>query len=503
MEGGPCALCQELEEFDRESQEILVGFTEQRREILGRINERHDPFIQRLPLELASQVFTFYLPQQPVFVSTGPYISLLWDASKKSHIKPFNIVLGSICQSWRRIAWSTPNLWSILPIRLHQQNTQSRVDLTLEWLRRSVQIPLDVVVYDSTATSEELTEENVGLWMPLIDIVNGCSSRWRKFTVDAPELVCSYIVGNGEATSILECLKFGDTYSRRFSTGFSLTNALPIPTELVLSSPVPLRLIVIGWSNLTSVRFTGLYVNECLALLQRACHLTTFLIDQLLLGRDEFLPAPAPTTHNTLEHFDIFGLDEEHTAQQLLDSLILPSLVELSYDSAYNSLDNVSAFLQRSGCRLTELRITGQDPDYFSEVAPASGLQALESLEYHGYLDPFLRCLNRSTNSDSNSLFLPNLHRLVIWGEPKNWSDLADLFLSRPLKTLSIQLHLDIDLEDETSWVDKEIALRFQDLVEKGHDIKIMGRLKGEMGEDRDLLLWFIKERMLEARNND
>ena len=63
-----------------------------------------------------------------------------------------------------------------------------------------------------------------------------------------------YIVGNGEPTSILECLIVGDPYShQRFPLGFSLTNALPMPSELV-SSTMLLRLINIGWSNLTSVK---------------------------------------------------------------------------------------------------------------------------------------------------------------------------------------------------------------------------------------------------------
>ena len=219
----------------------------------------------------------------------------MWDHSKGLNIKPFNIVLGSICRSWRRIAWSTPDLWSILPIRLHNLE-QSQADLTLEWLSRSAQTPLDVAVwYGSRATvSEGVTEANIDLWEPLIDIVNGCSSRWRTLVVDAPELMHSYIVGNGEATSILECLQVGPPYpNRRVSTGFSLTNALPMPSKLV-SNTVPLRLIDIGWSNLTTVRIKGIFLDEILVLLQWTPRLTTFQISWPLTGRDESLPAPSP-----------------------------------------------------------------------------------------------------------------------------------------------------------------------------------------------------------------
>ena len=485
MEGGPCALCLELEEFDRECQAILVSLTKRRRGILQRINQRHDPFIQHLPLELASKVFVFCLPQH-VFNSNPVNISLFLDASKFSNITPFNIVLGSICQSWRRIAWSTPDLWSTLPIRLHRWYEPTRVDLTLKWLSRSSQIPLDVAIaYDST---EILTEENIGLWKPLIDIVNSCSSRWRTFVTDVPQLVHSYIVGNGEPTSILERLKIGPANSfRRCATGFSLANARPTPTELVCST-MPLRLIDIDWSNLTTVSIKDLFLGECLVLLQWAPQLVTFQIGRLKLGQYEVLPDFAPTTHNTVKCLNILGLDKTSTAHEPLDFLILPSLVELFYDSQHNSLENVLAFLQRSGCSLTELHIVGDASDHLPEITMAPGLQALEGLEYHGDLDSCLKCLDRPTNRHDSPI-LPNLHKLTIRPDgPRGLSGLADLFLSRPMRTLSIQLTYPVD-----EWVDKETALRLQDLVRKGHDITIMGLPEGENGEERDLLPWIIE----------
>jgi len=488
VQGGSCALCRELDDFDIGYQAILQDLTQQRRNILQRINERHDPFIQRFPFEIASQVFVFCLPRQ-LFDSNPATLSLVWDDSKDSSITPFNIVLGSICQSWRRIAWSTPNLWSTLPIRLHRCDRKTQMDLTLEWFGRSAHIPLDVTVaydLDSIPLAPDLTEENIGLWKPLIDIVNGCSSRWKTFVMDVPELVHSYVVGNGEPTSILERLKLGGPdFFRRLPIGFSLTNALPMPSELV-SGAVPLRLIDIGWSNLTTVRITNFYINECLVLLQWAPRLITFTINGLQRGLDETLPAPAPTTHNTLICLDIFDLDE----WQLLNFLTLPSLMDLSYNSDSNALDDVTAFLQRSGCRLTELRIEAYDLDKITETMMASNLQALENLEYHGNLDDCLYCLNKPTNRDDAPISLPNLHKLAIWDRPRNWSGLADLFQSRPLGTLAIHLTCRIS---ENARVDQESALRFQDLIKKGHDITVMGLLMGENGKEHDLLPWIIE----------
>jgi len=228
--------------------------------------------------------------------------------------------------------------------------------------------------------------------------------------------------------------------------------------------------------------------------------LSTFVIDSggLCSGRDESLPAPSPTIHQTLRRFDIFELLETQTAEQLLDLLTLPSLVDLSYDSGYNSLDNVSAFLQRSGCRLTALHImTDDDPNHLSGLALASQacLQSLENLVYHGEVDNLVPFLIKPPNEQDGSIFLPNLQRIEIWNDQRTWSSLADQFLSRPLKALSIRLLTPIDLRDKTSWIDEETTLRFQDLIQMGHDIKIMGRFYNDDEGIRDLLPWFINVR--------
>jgi len=163
--------------------------------------------------------------------------------------------------------------------------------------------------------------------------------------------------------------------------------------------------------------------------------------------------------------------------------------VKLFYDSYLNSLQNILAFLQRSGCSLMELYIVGYHSDHFSEIMMVPSLQALEGLGYHGDPTHCLLCLNRPTNRDDSPIFLPNLHKLIIRSDgPRGLSGLADLFLTRPMRTLSIHYTYPID-----EWVDKKTALRFQDLVKKGHDITIMGLLKGETGEERDLLPWIIE----------
>jgi len=107
--GGPCAFCIELEDFDHGAQSTIDHLGEKRRSILERINYCHDPFTQRLPLELTSRVFALCLPQARVDISPLN-IELLYNYSDRHRSRPFNIVLGAICRAWRHIAWSTPDL---------------------------------------------------------------------------------------------------------------------------------------------------------------------------------------------------------------------------------------------------------------------------------------------------------------------------------------------------------------------------------------------------------
>ena len=474
-QGGPCGLCLELESFDEEAQAILERLAEKRRTILEKINQRHDPFIQHLPVELASQIFSFCLPQQ-VF-GHNPLLIPLMHSSGLRYIIPFNIVLGAICRAWRRIGWSTPRLWSTLPIRLHRCHSEVYKNLTLEWLARSAQTPLDIAIgYDHRgANVTPLTEENVDLWKPLIDIVNGCSSRWRTFNTDAPDLVLSYIKGDGRGTCILESLEV--VGARRSPRRFSLTNATPAPSQLI-SRATPLSSIDIDLSNLTTVEIEGLCVNEWIVLLAKAPHLTTCEVGVLHPGQDKSLPPPKPMRHRGIRSLKI---SNQQSTEKFLDLLTLPSLVSLSYDSDYNSRKNVSTFLERSACNLRTLYdSTGRFRDL---LVLAPHLQTLERLEY--FMNPDDGAPLRRANGDGSTL-LPNLREVLIHDGSVPWRHLVDFISLCPLKTLTVRVSGKAALVDEAS------ARRLQDLFKNGYDIKISYRPFGE-NEDQDFLTWSVE----------
>ena len=125
-------------------------------------------------------------------------------------------------------------------------------------------------------------EQIVDLWKPLIDIVNDCSSRWRTFSLDAPDFVLPHLVGDGKGVCILECLRVGSSCynGQQSSYQFSLRDVTLIPIEVV-SFATPLRSIDVNLSNLTTAEIENLHVYECLVLLQKAQRLTTGEFNQL------------------------------------------------------------------------------------------------------------------------------------------------------------------------------------------------------------------------------
>ena len=73
-----------------------------------KINQLHSPIIRQLPPDVASTIFGFCLPD---FTDDQliPYI--------KEDLS-FPLSFGAICSYWREIAWTTPNLWSTLVVRV-------------------------------------------------------------------------------------------------------------------------------------------------------------------------------------------------------------------------------------------------------------------------------------------------------------------------------------------------------------------------------------------------
>lgn len=53
--------------------------------------------------------------------------------------------VGTVCRRWRRVAWSTPKLWTTIDIRLNDSRSlKPTLVYSREWLNRSGQLPLTI-----------------------------------------------------------------------------------------------------------------------------------------------------------------------------------------------------------------------------------------------------------------------------------------------------------------------------------------------------------------------
>jgi len=62
----------------------------------------HHPFFSRMPAEIASHIFQFWVP--------GPIFTAVNEPSRFDVSVPF--VLGAVCRKWRQITWSMRRLWT-------------------------------------------------------------------------------------------------------------------------------------------------------------------------------------------------------------------------------------------------------------------------------------------------------------------------------------------------------------------------------------------------------
>jgi len=96
-----------------------------------RTNMNHDPFILKLPPEIASHIF---------FLSMGERYS--GPVCQYGNGLPTPLLLGVVYSGWRRLARSTPELWSRLAFTFYDtgtslKNKRNTPHLIADWLERS------------------------------------------------------------------------------------------------------------------------------------------------------------------------------------------------------------------------------------------------------------------------------------------------------------------------------------------------------------------------------
>ncbi|KAJ7644345.1 hypothetical protein FB45DRAFT_824472 [Roridomyces roridus] len=125
---------------------------------------------RRLPVEIMSEIFLFTLEVTNVNDNQNDF----WNDSRNG-----TLLLGGICKTWRQIALSTPALWSVLSVTLH--DAKHPLVWVPTWLERSRSFPVHLQVFWGDKTPLEVLDPIVstfaahlhhtaGLWVDGLDI---------------------------------------------------------------------------------------------------------------------------------------------------------------------------------------------------------------------------------------------------------------------------------------------------------------------------------------------
>jgi hypothetical protein len=139
------------------------------------INACSSPVLQ-LPPEITSEIFFAYISDNVRdAVDT-------WQLQFRSPL-----IFGTVCSSWRELAWSTPGLWSSLKLDLTMKADSTLVD---QWLLRSGTTTL-LSMHASFYEPYNIPNPHV---MAIMDVIARYSERWSHIAFELPQFCYERLV---------------------------------------------------------------------------------------------------------------------------------------------------------------------------------------------------------------------------------------------------------------------------------------------------------------------
>ncbi|KDR86022.1 hypothetical protein GALMADRAFT_398637 [Galerina marginata CBS 339.88] len=213
--------------------------------------------IDRFPVEISSRIFSL----------TINHPDTIHARTKKQTKGP--LFLGAVSRAWRAIAWTTPQLWAFIHVKISPKTMAMKTELANEWLARSGQLPLTIVV---SWMKKQTSGASVSI-DPLIDTINSYANRWRSLEVKLPFTPLSRLFSNPVHQNQLEVLKISCLPQRPAPTDtpiFANVNLHPQRVQLVY---LPLDSINLRWDKMTHLDVDEPFIDQCLEILSHAPHL--------------------------------------------------------------------------------------------------------------------------------------------------------------------------------------------------------------------------------------
>ena len=190
------------------------------------MNAAHDRVISRLPIELISRVFRFCMPDdepQPLDQNLGD--STPWISCFPQHL------LGSVSIQWWDIAWSSPQIWNVILLRLHPDTLQlggllaPQLQVVAAHLLRSDAFPLSIRM--QWHPSHGGMYNNANIFQPIINLLNSSSDRWRVLDLKLPPTLIMRMYGKDSGSLQLHTLHFSDTPIQQYLLPCNAVQPIP------------------------------------------------------------------------------------------------------------------------------------------------------------------------------------------------------------------------------------------------------------------------------------
>lgn len=474
----PLSRLQILEEKIIEAQKYMAELVEEQARARRQVNARFAPIIHKLPPEVLSQVFMSSLQVSDIEDLDYDYVP--------PDITP--LFFGTICGSWRDIAWSTPKLWNHISIRAVHHIIKQQEYLLEQWLSRSGQLPITVRLICSTSGTKSWEEEPP---MGIFNILIRFSDRWKDVAFFLPTPCLQKLSTPKHTFPLLNTLSIcpsgGQSNNEEEIGVFIIASHL---RDVGLSS-VFLRTVILPWENITTLRAKTVFVDECLEVLRLTPHLTSCIFSKIVHGNDGYaLPiVPLVLCLETL----YIGVEVRADESPLLDLITLPQLRSLTYDSDHDIRhENLLAFLRRSSCPLESLKLSsfaGNEDNLINLLSTTPKLRILHIYVHSTgiFTDRVVRMLSPSYNSPpddpSQEYLLPQLNSLDYKGQMSFSNHLFEEMLSsrwhaaacdkRKLQDHSDRLQtLALTFDHEIPW-DAWSGPKMQKLIADGFDFNM------------------------------
>lgn len=475
-----CSICFKIQALDIEIQRLVY----ERETILKtQVNPTHDPLVRRLPTELVSRIFTFYIRDRPLLCEDGEILHL-----PKIHCSA-PLVISAVCKPWREIAFSTPSLWATLKICLYSfEKVPLQAELVTQWLGRSGGLPLDISISHSKPFSYGPPVSKLSL----MDVLTKYAARWRNLNLCLRSYLLSHILTGLPCMPALQELQlwipdFNGEYEIRMSSFLNVPVLKDFRTNFCFKS-----LDTATFNNLRVICMFSVDIYEVLEALRHATNIEKCVLRDLLCKRNHFhvLDERIIVRHLTELEIQPKSMWWNKIEPFLFNHLVLPSLRRFVYecDGLFPTSELVS-LLHRSRCLVLE----ELDIKRFHAMTDAELIRLLESIPsvirlslscYHPnvmawlknrFFQRFRRGVDSATKEQSspNTSFLPDLELLGIeisgpW--PSSWESFL-VFLESTYASFSDTQSGDGNLKSLNGPPTRtHIDIRLNLITERGHD---------------------------------